>query len=360
MDGGRSFQSLVKAAGAAYREAVATQVQGDDATEQWDAWQELTAALLLMSWTAGALVSLKAAGVKASEVRDPTVTRFDRVRVGNDWIDLDTRFSAGPTQETVRRFMETIPMTRERWETLLQHAFDAAGELREGEESDALQRILDRSPALAAAVRGQAQRKPEGVNTPTARAVTQGAFFVTSMTQQQVEATKDLLAKVIRQEVTVSVAGKRLEVLGVGDFVEQATLATGTDLTTARLETVYRTNLNRAQTQGRLDICRDPIVRRFVPLMRYNATKDRRTRETHKAMDGFIATTDQIDALGIACPIGFNCRCSWSPVPIAVSAAKGWTDEDGIPDQDAINRHNGSRQALIDKGLVPDIGFVAG
>jgi len=142
--------------------------------------------------------------------------------------------------------------------------------------------------------------------------------------------------------------------------VEQATLQTGTDLTSARLETVYRTNVNRAQTQGRLDIVRDETVQAFVPLMRFDATRDKRTRETHRLMDGYVATVAQIDSMGIATPLGFNCRCAWSPISIAKAIRAGFADEDGNIDYDAIKRHNGARQNLIDKGLVPDTGFISG
>ena len=148
--------------------------------------------------------------------------------------------------------------------------------------------------------------------------------------------------------------------MGVGDFVSHAELQTGTDLTAARLETVYRTNINRAQSQGRLDIVRDSTVQRFVPLMMFRATKDRRTRDTHRAMDGFVATVDQIDGQGIPTPLGFNCRCTWSPVSIATAVSRGWCDDDGNPIAEAIRRHNGARQNLIDKGLVPDRGFISG
>lgn len=361
--------TLLKAGEAAYRAAVALQVQHRDSTEEWDLWEQVTAALLLVSWAEGAAATLKAAGanVPMPEPRITFVRLDERVRVGDAALDVAMRFDPGPAREVVERYVRLLPMTRERWDALIEHAMQAAGEMRDDEAANALEAILERSPALRALVQGKPQprkgtlpREVEVRRTPGVQAAVQGSWFVTGMTQEQVEETRDLLAKTIRGEVTQSVAGKRLERLGVGDFVEQATLATGTDLTAARLETVFRTNLNRAQTQGRLDICRDPVVKKFVPLMRFNATRDRRTRDTHRQMDGFIATTDQIDSYGIPAPLGFNCRCSWSPVSIAKAFAAGWCDEDGNPDLEAIRRHNGQRQTLIDKGLVPDPGFISG
>lgn len=364
------YQRLLADGATAYREAVAARVEGADDSDAWDRWRDDTAAILLVSWAVGATRSLNNANVPLTAPKDGTATRFDRVDVpGIDSVVM--RFRPGPAREVVARFIKLLPLTRERWDALVAHAFSAATELRDDEAASALSHILDRSPELAALVRGTA--RPDEVpetrelppevkvrRTPAVQAAVQGTFFVTGMSQEQVEGTRSVLAKAIRGEITKSVAGKTLQDLGVGDFVEQATLETGTDLTAARLETVYRTNINRAQTQGRLDVCRDPVVKKFAPLMQFRSTRDTRTRESHKAMNGFIATTDQIDAQGIPTPIGFNCRCSWSPLPIAKALAMGLCDEDGNPDAEAIRRHNGNRQELIDKGLVPDPGFLAG
>lgn len=353
----------------AYRRAIAAQVEGKTPETEWDAWEADTAALLLASWALGAHGTLHAAGVPVPKPTAPL--RFDR---GDP--ELLLRFKAGPAREVVRRFIDLLPITRSKWDVLVQQAFEAAGELRADEARNALTHLMDRSPALARVIRPAVagakpkpvpgltpQDVPEGVKvrrTPGVQAVVQGTFFVTGMDQKQVEAVKGLLAKVIRGDAAVSVAGKKLERLGVGDFVEQTVLATGTDLTAARLETVYRTNLNRAASQGQLDIVRDETVQRFVPLMQFTATKDNRTRDTHRAMDGYVATVEQIDSMGINTPGGFNCRCGWKPVRITKGITQGWCDEDGNPNYKAIERHNGKRQALIDSGQFPDPGFVSG
>lgn len=360
-----AYPRLLRSAQDAYRRALAAQVQRLDPTADWDEWERDTAAMLLVAWLSGASATLTVAKVKPSEV-EVYPARFDR----GDLDSVSFRFVGGPARETIDRVAKLIPMTRDRWNALVDHAFQAAGELRDDEAANALERILERSPRLAALVRGnpaapapKGQQPPEEVRkrrTPAVQAAVQGSFFVTGMDQGQVEATRDLVAQVIRGEATVSTAGKVIEEIGVGDFVSMAELQTGTDLTAARLETVYRTNVNRAQSQGRLDIVRDPTVQAFVPLMMFRATKDRRTRDTHRAMDGFVATVAQIDGWGIPTPLGFNCRCSWSPVSIATAVSRGWCDDDGKPIPDAIKRHNGARQSLIDKGLVPDGGFISG
>lgn len=353
------FSDVLQDGEQAYRAAIAAAVEGKKAEDLWDRWEDDTAAILLVSWVSGAATTLRAAGVPARFCRPRS--RFDRI------VDaVEVNFEPGPAREVVRRYASLVPLTRARWEALIERAFEAARELREDEEANGLARIIERSPDLAALVRGRPP-EPEGTpeevrkrRTPEVQRVAQTGFFVTEMTPRQIKATQDLLGKAIRGEVTRSVAGKRLEELGVGDFVEQTILATGTDLTAARLETVYRTNINRAQTQGRLDIVRDETVKKFVPLMRHSATKDKRTRETHKRFSGYVATVEQIDSLGIPCPLGFNCRCSWVPVSLASAVAAGWCDEDGKPNDAAIRAHNGARQQLIDNGLIPDPGFISG
>lgn len=362
-----------------YRAALAAAVLQEDPSEHWDGWQDATAVLILAAWTEGAKASLRVAGVPRSlaVANLPPVT-FDRIPE-----DVAFGFEAGPMAEAVARLVEAVPLTRQRWEQLIAAAREAASELRETESADALERILERSPALRAVVRPQAGgAKPAGFQPAVPRKgevkrpkpgseaeerrniavqrVTQGAFFVTGMTPRQIKQTQQLLARVIRGEEAVSTAGKAIEQIGVGDFVSLATLETGTDLTAARLETVYRTNLNRAQSQGALDVCREEIVQRFVPLMRFSATRDKRTRPTHRAFDGYIATVTQIDAQGIPTPLGFNCRCAWIPVPIAEAVRLKLCDEDGAPDFDAIRRHNGARQRLVDTAQLPDAGFIAG
>ena len=357
-------QALYADGADAYRRAVAASVEGKNPDEHWGRWEQDTAALLLISWATGATVSLQAIGLAPNA----KPMRFDRLSE-----DVALSFEPGPAREVVRRFINTLPITRSQWDRLLQVAQGSARELRVDEQANALREIAKRSPNLAALL-GLADKgnKPQEVpgqqptdktakaRTPAVQAVAQGAFFVTGMNTRQVKQTRELLAQVIRGEASVSTAGKKIDSIGVGDFVSKAMLETGTDLTSARLETVYRTNLNRAQTQGQLDIVRDPTVKKFVPLMRFSATKDKRTRDTHRAMDGYIATVEQIDAQGIPAPLGFNCRCAWSPVPLAEAVKRGWCDENGKPNYTAISVHNGARQRLIESGQVPDPGFVSG
>ena len=374
----RQFDSLLREGDRSFRNAIAASILGTPSAAYWDEWQDAIAAILLASWVSGALSTAKTYGVPlpAIERSKPTFARYiDTLKFTpppeTAIKEVSMAFQGETSKEVVERFIRLLPLTRQKWESLIAKAFESAGEIRNDEASKALQGIIKRSPELAELITGKArkrvdippQNEPESVSirrTPAVRAAVQGSFFVTGMTMKQIEATKDILAKVIRQDVTVSVAGKTVESLGIGDFVEQTVLETATNLTSARLETIYRTNVNRAQSQGRLDICRDDTVKKFIPLLRFRSTKDNRTRDTHRLMNGFIATVDQIDAMGIATPIGFNCRCSWTPISIATAVRDGLCNEDGVPDFNYIRRVNGSRQKLIDTGLVPDVGFISG
>lgn len=354
-----SIPSLTRAVAddgaAAYRAAIAAQIEGKDASDAWDAWEQDTAALLLVSWAAGAAASLQGAGVP---IPKSSVVRFDA-----EERSMLAEFAPGPSREVVARFMEMVPLTRARWNELIARAFEAAKELRKDEEQTAVQKMADRSPALRALLfPGQLPTEVQIRRIPQVAEVARTGFFVTGLSKAKTAQLRKLLGKVVRGQTTMTEAGKTLKSVGIPQFIEEARdlLKVGEDLTDARLETVYRTNLNRAQTQGRLDICRDETVKKFVPLMRYSATKDKRTRETHKAMDGYIATTEMIDGMGIATPGGFACRCVWVPVPISVATSSGWVDADGAPDFNAIRAHNGARQRLIDTGQFPDPGFIAG
>lgn len=388
-----STQALVRAAFAqaarAYREAIAAQLEGRDSSALWGVWEADTAAMLLGAWATGARNTLQMGGVPVDAQREalgddapggplPPRQRFARKDAEAD--SLLVAFEPGPAREVVVRFMDTVPMTRSQWDRLITLAFQAAKEMADGEAASALRRIVAQSPDLEKLVfpikvKGGVAPEIPGVVAPTidprptqadlqrspgARRVAQGGFFVTGMTVEQVKTTRSLLAQALRGDISHSVAGKELKRLGIGDFVEQTILRTGVDLTAARLETVYRTNYNRAQSQGRLDICRNEEVQAFVPLLTLRATRDSSTRPTHSKMAGYVATVDMIDRMGILTPLGFNCRCSWVPVPIATAVANGWCSAEGVVDFAALARHNESRQELIDLGQVPDPGFISG
>lgn len=77
----------------------------------------------------------------------------------------------------------------------------------------------------------------------------------------------------------------------------------------AYAETVYRTNLAHAFTEGRFAQLQDPEVADIIPALEYTDVGDSSTRPTHHALGGFVAGLDHPEWRRIKPPNGFNCRC---------------------------------------------------
>lgn len=351
----KHLRAVLREAQQAYRRAVAAQVRGDDDTTEWAAFHEATAALLVASWLFGAEDAVRKARIPADALEGllqegDTIT-FDRdvplslEGFGTKWMK--------PVTDWFRR---RVPVSRGDWELLVEAATRSAGDVTDHERQNALPDMRKRSPILDALLRG-VTRPADGSITQVKR-ITDGTFFVTAMNAQQTRQVQELIAQVIEEKPRKSVVGKKIRMLNLGDFVTTAQVLTGTELSTARLETVLRTNTNRALTEGTAEILRDDRVQAFVPLVQYSATKDPRTRATHLALDGYVGTMADFDRMGIAPPCGFNCRCTLIPVPAAVAMDEGWTRPNGTLDYAAIRRHNAPMQTVLDERLMPDPGFV--
>lgn len=76
---------------------------------------------------------------------------------------------------------------------------------------------------------------------------------------------------------------------------------------TARLETIFRTNMQTAYSQGHWEAIQRQ--KDIAPWLLYDAVDDARTRPEHAALDGFVAQADDPVWNTIAPPSGFNCRC---------------------------------------------------
>ncbi len=75
------------------------------------------------------------------------------------------------------------------------------------------------------------------------------------------------------------------------------------------IETVYRTNLQRAYNVGRFRQMTRPEVLKSRPFWQYDAVNDSRTRPTHRAMDGRVYRADDPVWDTWYPPNGFRCRC---------------------------------------------------
>lgn len=82
------------------------------------------------------------------------------------------------------------------------------------------------------------------------------------------------------------------------------------DFARAYAETVYRTNVNTAYTEGRFLQAEDPVVAEVIPAMEFVSQNLPTSRPNHVAAHGLIASTDDGVWRMFKPPIGYNCHCS--------------------------------------------------
>ena len=93
------------------------------------------------------------------------------------------------------------------------------------------------------------------------------------------------------------------------------------NLSNARLETVYRTNVNTVYNQSaRFNALSSDIT----PYLMYTAVGDERTRPEHMKLDGTVKRADSEFWDKYTPPLGFNCRCGTIPM------SKEDAEEEGI------------------------------
>lgn len=82
-------------------------------------------------------------------------------------------------------------------------------------------------------------------------------------------------------------------------------------LSNARLETVYRTNINNVYNQSARY---NAVTSDVTPYLMYSAVGDERTRPEHMKLDGTIKRADSIFWDKYTPPLGFNCTASYQNV----------------------------------------------
>lgn len=95
------------------------------------------------------------------------------------------------------------------------------------------------------------------------------------------------------------------------------------------LETVYRTNVAAAYSQGLMDVLSQPLAGDEFPYLEYHATHDSRTRPEHLQMEklGIQGTNvyrrdDPLWQVFLP-PWDYNCRCALVPLSLEDAAARG-------------------------------------
>jgi SPP1 gp7 family putative phage head morphogenesis protein len=75
-----------------------------------------------------------------------------------------------------------------------------------------------------------------------------------------------------------------------------------------RVETIYRTNVQRAYAAGRYEQMTHPAVKSARPYWRFSAVMDSRTTEVCQQCDGVVIAADDPWWRGHYAPLHFNCR----------------------------------------------------
>lgn len=153
-----------------------------------------------------------------------------------------------------------------------------------------------------------------------AEQVRQGAFGITSDLQEKAVAdVRDILAENIAK-------GANLE-----DFTEAVVsrLEAEGPLSESHIETIFRTNVNAAFSNGANKSLEQPMVVDAFPYRAYFATTDQRVREEHAALEKLglngtnIYRADDPTWRQFRPPWSWNCRCSWTPVSVEQAARRG-------------------------------------
>ncbi len=123
-----------------------------------------------------------------------------------------------------------------------------------------------------------------------------------------------------------------------------------------RVQNIFRTNIQTAYNSARWK--KQTELAETFPLLQYNAVNDRRTRPTHKAMDGKVFPIGHPFWDIWYPPNGFRCRCSTLSLTEAQAKRRGLT----VETEDLTNRtvpipNPVTGEALHVQQLLPDPGF---
>ncbi len=103
----------------------------------------------------------------------------------------------------------------------------------------------------------------------------------------------------------------------------------GTFLSDAHQETVFRTNVQSAFSDGQASVLAHPLIRSGFPYSTYDAIHDDRVREDHLALEKYgisgtnIYRNDDPVFQMFRPPWDYNDRCSWTPITVRQAAERG-------------------------------------
>jgi hypothetical protein len=147
----------------------------------------------------------------------------------------------------------------------------------------------------------------------------QNAFMITGeITLDTIERVRDELIQDLSTGTSLGGFKNR-----VGEILEKSGLGD------ARIETIYRTNVQSAFRDGRETIARDPLVMEAFPYQAYLAIHDARVRSNHLALESLGLSGTNIYRRDDPFwdywtpPNGFNCRCGVQLMTVEQAAAAG-------------------------------------
>lgn len=255
-------------------------------------------------------------------------------------IDFAAAFAADEFTEAVDLFRGRIPRLSRQMAALYAEADAMASAIVNTDRAAVVRELAAKSKAVREAI--------------------DRSFWAADVNKATVINLKELVGDAVGGFASSSLtADGKVQVDGVTlpDFIDRASLEGAGHLTDARLETIYRNNLNSAFTDANLASMSRPEVRTVIPAAMLTNPRDPRSRKTHATMHGYICPADQVRERGLATPCGHNCRCDWRPATIVELRNLGLINAGGELDMDAVRDHNGAREDLITSGQYPDPGF---
>ena len=332
-----------------YRQAIADQIKGDKtaAKKSWGKYQSALSQILTLTVLHGEAVAYAAAqraGLKI--VPDPKLKKKPETFAERK---ATTGFEVGDFWEAIWGFKKKIPLASKAVQKAQLEMDELAAKIAKAESVNALKDLSARLEAL--------------------RKTLKGSFRVKGATAAQAKKLKALIADAIIHKKLP----EGLRTGGMSQFISRAQVEGIVGLTSARMETVYRTNVASAYNDATVEAMDKPAVQTWAPLLRLVEIHDSRTRGApngvykqkgksanegfHWQMDGYIETAQRFKEQNLVPPNGFNCRGSLEPFTHDDAGELGLLDKDENIDREKLNRYNSKRQQVIDRGLYPDAGF---
>lgn len=133
---------------------------------------------------------------------------------------------------------------------------------------------------------------------------------------------RDALAETVNEGVDFQTFRKKV----------MESVSTGTFLSNAHMETVFRTTVQTAFSDGQMAVLQHPFVRSGFPYASIEPIHDDRARHQHVELASMGIQGTNIYRINdpvfqiFRGPWSWNCRCSWIPMTVRMAASKGITE----------------------------------